>query len=157
MLKPRARDLFLSVVDLLASNVTTLRARVITSGFAVTVSDVLFETAAKGEGNRLPAMISELLANLYHLHADDVPRDYASASKTILLNHPALELRRDFEREEAEIAAAEAAMEQRKLTAQARAEAAGLPPPHLGRPRKTSEARKNSAVDSSAAKALQAA
>ena len=33
MLKPRERDLFLSVVDLLASNVTTLHARVITSGY----------------------------------------------------------------------------------------------------------------------------
>jgi hypothetical protein len=156
MLKPRERDLFLNVVDLLASNVTTLRSRVITGGFAVTVSEALFETAAKGAGNRLPAMISELLANLYHLHADDVPRTYASASKAILLNHPALELRRDFEREEAEIAAAEAATEQRKLTAKARAEAEGRVFTN-GRPRKTSDARKNSAVDRSAAKARRAA
>lgn len=83
-MRPAERDLFLSVVDLLAASTTMLRARVITSGFAVTVSDVLFETAAKGEGNRLPAMISEMLANLYHLSADDVPRTYVRRGRTVI-------------------------------------------------------------------------
>ena len=124
-------------------------------GYAVTASDVLFDTAARGSQHKLPSMISELLSNLYLLHVHDVPRDYASASKSILLNHPALEMRRDFEREEAEIAAAEAATEQRKLTAKARAEAEGRVFTN-GRPRKA-HARKNSAVGRSAAKAHRAA
>lgn len=155
MLKPRERDLFLSIVDLLASNATTLRARVVVGGFAVTVSDVLFETAARGAGHKLPSMVGDMIVALYTL--DDAPRTYEAAAKVILLGHPALELRRAEQAEEAAMAAAEAEMEQRRISAERKRQAAGLPPVRIGRPRKTAESRKNSAANRSAARAKRAA
>ena len=104
------------------------------------VSDALF--AAVGSTDPLPALAGDQVQNLLWL--PDAPRSYGDLAKALLLGMPRV-LQACAEHDEMQAQAkAEADAENRKLTAQARAEAAGLPPPHLGRPRKTSEARKNS-------------
>ena len=122
-LRPAERDLFLSVLDALAAGTATLRGRVIAGGLAADVADIMFDVAARGAGHRLPAMVTELLVNMYRLHPDDAPVSYDAAARVILLEHPALQRRRDEEVEEAAIAAAEAAAENRKLRARGKAEA----------------------------------
>ncbi len=125
-LPPDRRDLFLTVVDLLAAGTTTIRGRVTANGYAVNIADVLFDTAASGAAHRLPSMVSELLGNLYHLHPDDVPRTYQDAARSILLNHGAVEARRAEEAELAAVTKWEAAVEDRRLRAAERSEAERL-------------------------------
>ena len=71
--------------------------------------------AARGAGHRLPAMVTELLVNLYRLHPDDAPVSYDAAARVILLEHGAVEIRRAEQAEDATIAADGAAAKNRKL------------------------------------------
>ena len=152
-LRPDARDRLLTILDLLTSGAATLSTTVILQGQVTRVSDALF--AAVGSADPLPALAGDQVQNLLML--TDAPRSYGDLAKALLLGMPrVLQARAEHDEMQAQ-ARQEADAENRKLTAQAKAEAEGLPPPHLGRPRKTSDARKNSGVDRSAAKARRAA
>lgn len=112
-LKPVVRDLFLTVVDLLISGDTTLRARVIAGGQAVFIQEVLF--AASASVDCLPAMTSEALRALYAVA--DAPVSYGAAARLILTSHREVELRRVEQVEEAALARWEADVEARCIRA----------------------------------------
>jgi hypothetical protein len=106
-LSPAVRDRFLFVIDALASNTATLKSRVQAYGVIVVISDLLFEASASED--RLPAMAGEMLRNLYRL--TDAPVSYGAAARTVLLEHHALQARRDEEEEVRKFAEAEARAE----------------------------------------------
>ena len=150
-LRPDARDRLLTILDMLTSGAATLSSTAILQGQVTRVSDALF--AAVGSADPLPALAGDQVQNLLML--TDAPRSYGDLAKALLLGMPRVEQARAEHDEMQAQARQEADAENRKLTAKARAEAEGRVFTN-GRPR-NAHARKNSSVDSSAAKARKAA
>jgi regulator of protease activity HflC (stomatin/prohibitin superfamily) len=118
-LPPDSRDLLLTLFDRLTDGSVKLRDRLILSGRIVVVTDELF--GGVGSDDRLPAMAAEVLQALYRM--PEPPRTYGDACRAVLLNHTAVETRRDEEAELAALTRWEGEVETRRIRAAERSEA----------------------------------